>query len=307
MTKVLLRSIGLVGSVGWIYIFATNFSFPTPDKLLLLALFLGLFFGQAFELMKRLLPFIALLYLYDLFRGFADYLNTHVNYMWMPQMDKLLAFGQLPTTYLQNVLWHGQVRWFDILLYGFYMMHYVFPLILAILIWKFRDNHYLRFATAYVLVSFAGFITFVLFPAAPPWMASDMHLIENVHRVSSDVWWAMGVHDFPSLYGEISPNAVAAVPSLHAAYATMFCLFIFRYFKKSKLKYLSLSYPLAIYFGTVYMAEHYLVDEIIGALYGLVAFKASEPVAVWLKNRYAKIVSRLDIKKRLAYVFASLN
>lgn len=185
------------------------------------------------------------------------------------------------------------------------MMHYVFPFILAVLMWKFRDKHYVRFASAYVIVSFAGFFTFLLFPAAPPWMASDMGLIQNVHRVSSDVWWAMGVHDFPSLYGEISPNAVAAVPSLHAAYATIFCLFIFKYFKKSKLKYLSLAYPFAIYFGTVYMAEHYAIDEIIGALYGLIAYKVSGPVAVWVKASYANFIYKLDLKRRLAYVFAS--
>lgn len=296
MRKRVWSAIGLIGSFGCIYIYAKTPSFPTPDKLLLLAFFLGLTFNQAWETMKRLAPFIFLLAMYDMFRGVADYVNQNVNYLWMPFADKFMFLGQLPTKELQSVLWDGTVKWYDFALYITYMMHYVFPVLLAVLIWKLRETHYWRYVTTFVLVSFAGFATFLLFPAAPPWMASDLGLIEPIERVSSSVWFALGVQDFPSLYAELSPNPVAAVPSLHAAYATLLCLFIFQLFK-TRWRYLSVMYPAAIYFGTVYMGEHYVIDELLGALYGVGAFYAAVP----LIKRLGQLVRKIQrgIAKRI--------
>jgi TRAP-type uncharacterized transport system fused permease subunit len=111
------------------------------------------------------------------------------------------------------------------------MMHFVFPIILAIIVWKLRPQKYWQLVVSYLFVSFSGFLVFLLFPAAPTWMASDMGLIEPIRRISSDIWWSLGIHDFPSVYNQISPNAVAAVPSLHAAYATLFALYITTLFK----------------------------------------------------------------------------
>jgi len=264
----LLGVLGVVVSLG---IFIKEPSFPTPDKIVIFLTFVFMIFGQARELLKRLLPFAVLLFAYESFRGLVPHLNTHVNYMWMPDVDRLLSFGELPTVILQRWWWHGSVQWYDFAFYLFYMLHFVIPFAMAITIWKLREKHYWRFITTYLVVSFSGFLTFLAFPAAPPWMASDMGLIEPITRVSSDVWYALGIHDFPSLYSRIAPNPVAAVPSLHAAYATLFALFAITLFT-SRWRYLSLAYPFMIYVGTVYQGEHYAIDEILGALYAIVAF-----------------------------------
>jgi membrane-associated phospholipid phosphatase len=158
------------------------------------------------------------------------------------------------------------------------------------LIWKTREKHYWRFMVTYLLVSFAGFVTFLAFPASPPWLASDSGYIEPITRISSDVWGVFGLRDFPSVYNTISPNAVAAFPSLHAAYATLFALFIIRLYK-SRWRYLALMHPAFIYFGTVYMGEHYAIDEIAGIAYGLVAYFAA-PYVLRYTQRTGKKLGR---------------
>jgi hypothetical protein len=268
------RLIGVIGVIVCVILFVRTPSFPTPDKLLVFLTFVFMVLGQARELLKRLLPFAVLLIVYESFRGLVPHLNTHVNYMWMPGIDRTLGFGQLPTVWLQGLLWNGSVQWYDFAFYLFYMLHFILPFALAIAIWKTREKHYWRFITTYLVVSFSGFLTFLAFPAAPPWMASDMHLIEPLTRISSDVWSALGIHDFPSLYNRIAPNPVAAVPSLHAAYATLFALFVVTLYR-SRWRYLSLIYPFMIYVGTIYQGEHYAIDEILGALYGVGAFFAA--------------------------------
>ena len=286
------RWLGAIGTLICVIVFLRAPSFPTPDKILVFATFVAMAFGQARELLKRFVPFVILLLTYESFRGLAPKLNTHVNYLFMPRADKFLFFGHLPTAALQHVLWHGHAMWYDFVFYGAYTLHFVLPFTLAVLYWKLRDKEYWQLVTAYLLVSYAGFLTFLLFPAAPPWLAYDKGLIEPITRVSSAVWAAFGIHDFPTVYNKISPNAVAAMPSLHAAYSMLFVLFTFRLFK-TRWKYLAWIYPLLIWVGTVYQAEHYAIDVIVGIIYALLAYWLAPHILrplrkMWLKVWYHK-------------------
>ena len=168
-----LQIIGGFGSLLFVIIFATHPSFPTPDKLLVFMIFVAMLFGRAKELIKRFVPFVALLLIYESFRGLVPQLNTHVNYLWMPAADRLVFFGHLPTQTLQQWLWHGHVQWYDFVFYGAYTLHFVLPFALAVLIWLKQDKEYWRFATTILLTSFLAFLTFLAFPAAPPWLAND--------------------------------------------------------------------------------------------------------------------------------------
>ncbi len=278
--KLLFKILGAVGALVCLVIFAQRPSWPTPDKLLVILTFVFMIFGQAKEMLKRFFPFVGLLLTYESFRGFADNLGTRVNYLWMPWADRAI-FNVLPTAWLQSHWWNGHVQWYDFAFYLFYMLHFIIPLGLAVIVWKIKDSFYWQYMTTYVTLSFAGFVTYTLFPAAPPWMASDKGLIEPITRVSSHVWSALGIHDFPSLYNKIAPNPVAAVPSLHAAYATLFVIMVYRLFGK-KWAVLACVYPIMIYIGTVYQGEHYVIDAILGALYAAVAYFAVD----WFWRRH---------------------
>lgn len=274
MRKSTIRIIGALGAAFYIGSFIHAPSFPTPDKIFVLLVLGGMVFGQTLEVLKRFTPFVVLLLVYESFRGLATTLNSHVNYGFMVAADKLLFLGHLPTTLLQNLWWHGRVQWYDFVFYGAYTLHFVLPFALAVLIWKTREKHYWRFITTYVTVSFAGFLTYVAFPAAPPWLASDKGLIEPIARVSTAIWYAFGIHDFPSVYNKIAANPVAAMPSLHAAYAALFVIFIFKLYK-TRWRWLAVAYPLLIWVGTTYMGEHYVIDIIAGIIYAVAGYWAA--------------------------------
>lgn len=298
--RLFTRALGVVGTLACIVIFVREPSFPTPDKIVVFLTFVFMIFNQALELLKRLLPFAGLLIVYESFRGLVPSLNAHVNYMFMVHVDRFFGLGSLPTSLLQGWWWHGTVQWYDYMFYETYMLHFVLPFALALLVWKIREKHYWRYVTTYLTVSFAGFLTFLVFPAAPPWLASDKGMIPHITRVSSEIWASLGVHDFPSLYNKISPNPVAAVPSLHAAYATLFALFVFRLFPKSKWKWVSLIYPINIYLGTVYMGEHYAIDELLGILYALGAYVVAPYILRGLIGAYGATTRRLGLDKHKA-------
>lgn len=292
MYKQILKIIGIVGTIASVVIFLLQPSFPTPDKLLIFGIFVAMMFNLGLEFLKRFGPFVIMLLVYESFRGLVPDLNTRVDYTILPAIDTVLGLGQLPTVALQNLLWDGAVKWYDFMFYIPYMLHFVLPLVLGVIIWRTKENKYWIFVTAYISVSFAGFLTYLVFPASPPWLASDLGYIKEISRISSSVWFALGVNDFPSLYNQISPNPVAAMPSLHAAYATLFALFVTNLWS-NKWRYLAWIYPALIYVGTVYQGEHYLIDEIAGALYAIVGFYAAPKLLSLIKNSYKRILIRI--------------
>jgi len=253
----------------------TQRTFWTPDVLFVMLLIVSAAFGQARGFLIRFLPLVLLVTLYELFRGFADDLNGTVRYMEMIDFDRWLFAGHLPTAVLQGWWWAGEVRWYDFYFYFLYMIHFLMPALLAVVIWKLRPKHYWQFMWALVGLSFAAFVTYLLFPAAPPWMASiEGYFDDPMRRVSSDIWWAMGVKNFAEVYNNLPANQVAAIPSLHSAYPLLFSLFVTGVFGLKRFWWVYV-YPISMWIGVTYMGEHYVIDVILGALYAALAYYVS--------------------------------
>ena len=263
-----------------IVLFAVKRNFWTPDTLFIVLLVMAVAFGKARPFLIRFVPFIGLLLVYDSFRSIADDLNKSVHFTEMIVADRALFGGVLPTAWLQQLWWHGSVMWYDFYFYFLYTIHFVTPILVALLIWWKRDRLYWPYIAGFIFLSFSGFITYVLFPAAPPWMASDLGYIEPIHRISSDIWYAMGVTNFSEVYARLSPNPVAAVPSLHAAYPTLLVLFVGHAFgwKRTLWPWI---YPASIWLGIVYLGEHYVVDALLGMLYAYLSYLAAIKIFNW--------------------------
>ncbi len=268
------RHLYIVVVLSFLVLFKT---FWSPDVLFLVFLTIFAIYGHGKEYIRKFTPFVALLVSYDALRGFAPLIDKHVHFTEMINFDKWLFGGHLPNNVLQQAWFHGTLHWYDYYFYFVYMLHFLAPFILAALIWKFRPNRYWQFAGALLALSYAGFITYIIFPAAPPWMASDMHLIDPINKLSTTIWWAWGVHSVPNLYMHFNPNPVAAVPSLHAAYPTLDLLFVRKFFGW-RAAALFLIYPVSVWIGVVYLGEHYVFDVLLGILYGAGAYFVSELV-----------------------------
>ena len=66
----------------------------------------------------------------------------------------------------------------------------------------------------------------------------------------------------------IESDQFAAFPSLHTAYATIFCYFMIKLDRR--LAFIVIPVTAAILFSTLYLGQHYLIDLIGGAAYALV-------------------------------------
>jgi membrane-associated phospholipid phosphatase len=140
-----------------------------------------------------------------------------------------------------------------------------------------------------VALSFAGFLTYAFFPAAPPWLASQSHNLAPTAKIVDEVWVHLGLHNGASLLsarGSLA-NPVAAIPSLHGAYPVLFMLFFWR--SAGRWRWLLPLYPLAMGFALVYLGEHYVVDILLGWIYAAVVYAVGVRVAAaWGRWRVAR-------------------
>ncbi|AGL20303.1 phosphoesterase PA-phosphatase-like protein [Actinoplanes sp. N902-109] len=238
------------------------------------------------------LPISLLLVLYNISRGYADDLfDAHV-YPMIHADEGMFGWatgGKVPTVWLQEHLYHaGHVQWWEVVVSLVYVSHFLAVPTIGVLLWVRRREQWARFMRRWFTLSVAGLITYFLYPAAPPWWASEYgQLPEHVDRISTNGWNAIGLHSAGNTLNALqveASNPVAAMPSLHTAYAMMAVAFFLPMVAKRWWPLL-LAYPVAMTFTLVYSGEHYVIDVLVGWAYVAAVF-----LIVGLAERYVKLL-----------------
>ncbi|MFI9530226.1 phosphatase PAP2 family protein [Micromonospora rosaria] len=216
-------------------------------------------------------PVVILLVIYNLSRGFADNGATPHAYELIVAdrvMFGWLTGGDVPTVWLQQHLYKPDVQWYDVLVSWVYFSHFVVAFAAAAVLWMRNRARWIAFISRFGFLCASGLATYFLYPAAPPWWAAQYGMLEEVARISTRGWRAFGMGGAGNLLnaGQIASNPVAAMPSLHTAWALFVVLFFFRSVRR-RWWLLLLMYPLAMTFTLVYSGEHYIIDVLVGWLY----------------------------------------
>lgn len=259
----------------------------TPDKYLLVLLVPALVIRRARRYVFDFAPFGALLVIYAQSRGIAHLLRPDPHFLPQLNADKFV-FGIVPSEELQHWLWTGTMQWYDSVIVTVWRLHFIVPPLLAFMLWIKRRALFYRFAATMITLSFAGALTFLLFPAAPPWAAAEEGLLDGVIRIPHNpAPGPTGAHGYHAISVSrlIDPNPYAAIPSLHAGYAFLCFLFVVTLLWKTRWRWWALGvgalYPLAQSFAVVYTGNHYVVDLVIGYAYAAAALVAVGAVWRW--------------------------
>lgn len=243
----------------------------SPDQFFAFAIFATLLLGRVKQFISDWVPVLLLLFGYEYLRGVIPILSLNPHIFPMINADKFL-FGFLPTIKLQTVLFTGNlIHWYDYLAVLLYISHFIVPMIVAFLFWLYDRKFFKKYTTAFLILSYLAFITYILFPAMPPWMASKSGYLPPLEKIMDQVFQSFARPiSVPSIYQFFGANLVAAVPSLHAAYPWL--IFLFAVKKLGKLAIFVLPYVFGVWFSVVYLGEHYAVDVIAGILYASIAY-----------------------------------
>ncbi len=232
------------------------------------------------------LPFTLVLVVYDVSRGLAKWVALPLHEGDVAAVDRTV-FGVIPTVWLQDhLLRPGNPQWYDAVATLVYTSHFLATPIVAAVLWLRDRALWVSFIARVLVLSVAGLVTYVLFPAAPPWYAARDGVIAPVIRASARGWIWLRLNHAGNLLseGQVAANPVAAMPSLHTAFATVIALTLASRCR-SRYRLLLALYPLAMGVALVYLGEHYVVDVVVGVLYGLGAYLG---VGLWQTRRSAR-------------------
>ncbi len=258
------RRFPVVYSLALIIFCIVNNVFPALDFLVLCLFICAAYIKRAQRFMKDWFPFVALLMAYGTMRGITDNI-ANIVHVTEPIKAELCLFGTIPTVMLQQFYRTPILDWVGAL---FYSLHFLVPFVFGFVLWNRSSENYRKYTVALLITSYSALITFLVYPSAPPWFGID------AERILFQMDGVIGVPLYATIYGFIAPNPFAAIPSLHAAYPWLIFLYAIK-IKRIK-AFPLLFFPFGVWFSTVYLGEHYVVDLIAGVIYSTVAYFLAE-------------------------------
>jgi len=246
--------------------------------------------GDYLRVLRDWSLFFAALLLYDRTRGIADTLGMPVHVSTIADLEKGMFGGTVPTVWLQDRLYDpGTVHWYDVGISLVYVSHFFAVWALGAVIYVRYHDSWGGYARRALGLSFAGLLTYVLLPAAPPWFAAQDGLIPPVHRISTRGWGELGLHRAGAALesAQASVNDVAALPSLHAAFSLLVVLLLWPMVHNRIVRVVLVLYPALMGFTLVYGGEHYVVDLLLGWVYAVVVVVVARAYERWRAERRA--------------------
>ena len=135
-----------------------------------------------------------------------------------------------------------------------------------------------RFAWGFFVLNIGGFITYHLYPAAPPWYfhahgcVVDLTAVPNEGVALARVDRLFDMHYFEGMYRR-SSDTFGAMPSLHVAYPLIIMLFGYRVLGRVG-RALAALFCVTMTCAAVYLDHHWVLDVVAGLTYGVCVYAA---------------------------------
>lgn len=195
--------------------------------------------------------------------------------------EKALFFGKLPTVWLQERLYSRNNQnppgW-EVITAFTYLTHFITVYVVALVMWIRNRARWVEWTRSLLTLITLGVAGYLVYPTAPPWMAGRFDLMTDVERPGTRALRYLHLDFADRLWnkGQSLTNLVAAMPSLHMAFAVLSAVFFWRT-SRTWVRVLLAVYPASMLFTLVYGGEHYVLDCLAGAVLAW--------LAVWI-NRW---------------------
>ena len=247
---------------------------------------------QVIQMLRDWALMVVIYMAYDYSRGTADQWGIGVNYTALRDLDSLITFGREPISGMQRRFYTpNDVKWYDVVGSVIYMTHFVFP-VLPLVFLRLRNRaSWLHYVRRFSLTLGISVFIFIIFPAAPPWMASREGYLPPIQRITGRGWSELHLKTVSKTLdrGAGVLNAVAPMPSLHAGMALLVALWFFRNCKPW-IRIAALAFPVAMLTALVYFGEHFIIDGLAGWAVVLLAW--------FLANKWEERTARKQVNSR---------
>ncbi|EFP88983.2 Aureobasidin resistance protein Aur1 [Puccinia graminis f. sp. tritici] len=156
------------------------------------------------------------------------------------------------------------------------VLHFVLPFVVAIFLFVFGGPGAVKFyGKALGYMNLSGVVIQIFFPCAPPWYELSHGLTPANYDMPGEAGGLARIDAIFHSQGYTttfrnSPIVFGAFPSLHAGFATLEALFLSHYFPRWRVFYWT--YAFILYWSTMYLTHHYLVDLVAGGALAVASF-----------------------------------
>lgn len=220
-------------------------------------------------------PFIATGAIYDSLRYYLEAATAGRIHVAGPYLLDRAWFGIAAHT-LNEVFASRHWAIADLVAGFAYLIYVAEYLAIAMLVFVIgREARALSFARGFLIVNAMGFVTYLVYPAAPPWYVAA-HGLGPVVAASAPSPAAasrfdalLGTHLFDDMYSR-SVEVFGAIPSLHAAYPALAAILVFRTAELRWARGPAVAYAAVMCASAVYLQHHYVIDVLLGLAYAAI-------------------------------------
>jgi inositol phosphorylceramide synthase catalytic subunit len=279
-----IASIGLLGGL------------RTDHVLIGLLALLDLYNERTRVFLRQFFPFIATGAIYDSMRYFywpAIAGRVHVAGPYLLERSWFGIAGRTPNEWFLEHHWPA----LD-LACGFAYLVYVgeYLGLAFFLFFRRRSNLLRKLALAFLVVNLLGFITYFVYPVAPPWYVTQHGFgparidIHPAAAAASRFDQLLGTHFFDEIYAR-GVDVHGAYPSLHVAYPFLVVWTVFRIPELRWARTPAIGFFLLMCVSAVYLQHHYVVDVLLGVAYALATLVLVERVPAFAHRSAARASS----------------
>ncbi len=234
------------------------------------------------EFIKDWAPLMAATFLLDACRGFIYgatlFFKLPIHSEYVIKLEQMLTQSQVMPIILQHAVLHSPFEVFFrsmfAIVYGF---HFLYFLLVGLLIWNTRRPEFWRYKTAFLTIMSLGMFFYAIIPTTPPWLAAQNNLLPPIEPTVFSMFNSYS----PTLFETFNINPVGAMPSLHVAFATLCLLIGFHHYRWR-------AWPMIVYsilldFTCVASGMHYMVDVIAGTIFALLPFYLSYKTKIFAR------------------------
>ncbi|MCF7807675.1 MAG: phosphatase PAP2 family protein [Candidatus Marinimicrobia bacterium] len=205
------------------------------------------------QIIRDFAPFLFTIVIYLNLHDTIRALNPHDIHQGLLIAEEWI-FGLQPTVWIERFYHPRLTDWFAFSYLNYYWMT------LTLAIWLYRRKYFREFRTlilAGMLSNYLGFIGYLVFPAASPYMVMP-------ELFTVDIWEGGSfISELARAVVGLSPERVRdAFPSLHNGITLLTMIMAWRY--NRLLFWLFLPMALSLPVATVYLRYHFVVDIIAG-------------------------------------------
>jgi len=224
---------------------------------------------KSLSFLRAYLPFVILFAIYQILGMGGDLIHMINPY---DKDEPLIALDQKLFGFQASVWAQRFINpWLTDILAFIYSLHVILPLIVAIVLyWNKKENQFENYMLGIILVNCIGMLLYFVVPASRP----SYHLQYDRPLIGGHIYQEIiGIED------QFKPVTRDAFPSLHVGLSTVVLLFAYKYSKRTF--YLLLLPVLLLWFSTIYLRRHYVIDIVAGWMLAIICVYISPKINEW--------------------------